>query len=121
MATLRDEHRPSQRDIEGVLEDLDPIYRGADDCDDSETLESWASTLDHVINRLTYLAHDWHRYARIAEEDEADEETCPYCDLPLDECGCHEDEKFCTRCNCRMPLDCSEHDDTGICEDCVGR
>lgn len=77
MAQLRDEHRPSQRDIEGVLEDLDPIYRGLDDCEDSDDLESYASTLDSVITRLTYLAADWHRYAQQAEDDNL--EDCPEC------------------------------------------
>ena len=98
MATLRDDLRPTQRDIEGVLEDLDPIYRGLDDCEDSDNLESYASTLDSVITRLTYLASDWHRYAAIAEREE-EEDECSWCNRPFEEGGGrYGDSSECQEC-----------------------
>lgn len=80
MAYLQDNNRPSQREIEGVLEDLDPIYRDIEDCEDSEALHAYASTLYTVAARLQAMASEWHGQAKDSEEHE---QTCPQCGGPV--------------------------------------
>lgn len=68
----------SQRDLEGVLEDLDPVYRRIEDCEDTETLRAYAQTLRTAARRLTDLAFDYDQ-----EAQRADETYCPECGTEL--------------------------------------
>jgi hypothetical protein len=76
----------SQRDLEGILEDIDPVYRHIEDCKGSDTLRGYAQTLRRTANRLQWLAAEYEDMADNASAAE-EEEECPCGDL------------FCTGCN----------------------
>lgn len=91
----------SQRDLEGILEDLDPIYRHIEDADEIDTVRNYAHTLRNVASQLQSLAHEYDEAADEAErEEEEEEEACSWCNRPFWEGG-------------------GRHDDTSECEECV--
>ena len=99
MAILTENGRPTQRQIEGVLEDLDNAYRNAEDCEDTDELQGHINSLHRAIATLTSLAAEWEGYIEDAyeEEEEEDEYVCRNCgrSAPPDS---EEDVDFCDWC-----------------------
>lgn len=97
------------RRIEKLADQLLGVVRHLEDCQDPDELREAASTIEDVSNWLHSMVGDLEDIARRAEEagEEEDEEE--------------PDDRECSKCG-RLLVGgaTSEHDDTGICEDCVG-
>jgi hypothetical protein len=108
----------SQRDLEGILEDIDPVYRHIEDCEDSDTLRGYAQTLLNAARRLENLGGQYMDDAdnADAEEEEGDGDFLDgNCDPEMAAFMVAQGE-VCGTCGHNLCPDCGECEHCGDCE-----